>query len=64
MYNTHLASGIFPLDRTIFTGKISRQRLQREHPLEYQRLESLLGPLQPEQAPTVQESPAGEALVK
>ncbi len=64
MYNTHLASGIFPLDRTIFTGKISRQRLQREHPLEYQRLESLLEPPQLEQTPTVQESPAGEALVQ
>jgi predicted CXXCH cytochrome family protein len=29
---------IFPIDTTIFTGKISRARLQHEHPLEYDRL--------------------------
>jgi formate dehydrogenase gamma subunit len=38
MYNTHLAQGLFPLDTTIFTGKISLERLQSEHPLEYQRM--------------------------
>jgi hypothetical protein len=38
MYNTHLAQGLFPLDRTIFTGEISRERLVHEHPLEYERL--------------------------
>jgi cytochrome b subunit of formate dehydrogenase len=38
MYNTHLAEGLFPLDRTIFTGTITRERLVHEHPLEYERL--------------------------
>lgn len=38
MYNTHFAEGTGPVDTTIFTGKISRERLAEEHPLEYQRL--------------------------
>jgi cytochrome b subunit of formate dehydrogenase len=38
MYNTHFAEGLFPLDRTIFTGRISRERLAREHPMEYERV--------------------------
>lgn len=38
MYNTHFAAGMWPLDKTIFTGKISRERMLEEHPLEYQRL--------------------------
>lgn len=38
MYNTHLAAGLFPLDTTIFTGRISEERMQAEHPLEYERL--------------------------
>ncbi|NLE75824.1 MAG: hypothetical protein GX605_03605, partial [Chloroflexi bacterium] len=37
-YNAHLAHGVFPLDTSIFTGKISRERMVEEHPLEYQRL--------------------------
>ena len=38
IYNVHLAPGIFPYDASIFTGKISRERLRHEHPLEYERL--------------------------
>ena len=38
MYNTHFAEGMWPLDTTIFTGKISRERMIEEHPLEYQRI--------------------------
>lgn len=38
MYNTHFAGGKWRLDTTIFTGKISQERMQEEHPLEYQRL--------------------------
>lgn len=38
MYNTHFAPNLFPVDTTIFTGKISRERLAEEHPLEYERL--------------------------
>lgn len=36
MYNAHFAQGIFPLDKTIFTGEISIERMMEEHPLEYE----------------------------
>lgn len=35
MYNAHFAHGIFPIDKSIFTGKISVERMKEEHPLEY-----------------------------
>jgi cytochrome b subunit of formate dehydrogenase len=38
VYNAHLAPGIFPFNPTIFTGRISREHLRRDHPLEYERL--------------------------
>jgi formate dehydrogenase subunit gamma len=38
VYNAHLAPGIFPYDASIFTGRISKERLRHEHPLEYARL--------------------------
>ncbi len=37
LYNVLLAPEIFPMNRTIFTGKISRERMRHEHPLEYAR---------------------------
>jgi cytochrome b subunit of formate dehydrogenase len=37
LYNVHLAPDVFPMSRTIFTGKISRERLRHEHGLEYER---------------------------
>jgi formate dehydrogenase subunit gamma len=39
IYNAHLNPDVFPFDTTIFTGKISVDRLRHEHPLEYDRLE-------------------------
>ena len=36
MYHAHFAQGIFPIDTTIFTGKISLERMKEEHPLEYE----------------------------
>jgi cytochrome b subunit of formate dehydrogenase len=36
MYHAHFAQGIFPIDTTIFTGKISVERMMEEHPLEYE----------------------------
>ena len=38
LYNAHLSSGVFPLDTSIFTGKVSEERMLEEHPLEYERL--------------------------
>ena len=38
IYNAHLNPDVFPFDHTIFTGKISRHRMESEHPLELARL--------------------------
>jgi cytochrome b subunit of formate dehydrogenase len=38
IYNAHLNPDVFPFDTTIFTGKISTERLRHEHALEYERL--------------------------
>jgi len=39
IYNAHLNPDVFPFDTTIFTGKISRERMLHEHPLELARME-------------------------
>jgi formate dehydrogenase subunit gamma len=38
MYGAHFNPDIFPFDPSIFTGKISRERMEKEHPLEYDYL--------------------------
>ena len=38
LYGAHLNPDVFPADTSVFTGKISRQRLHHEHPLEYEEL--------------------------
>ena len=38
IYNAHLAPEVFPFNPTIFTGRISRAHLRRDHPLEYERM--------------------------
>ena len=38
IYNAHLAPEVFPFNTSIFTGRISVERLRHEHPLEYERL--------------------------
>jgi formate dehydrogenase gamma subunit len=38
IFNAHLAPGIFPYDKSIFTGEISAERMRHEHPIEYERL--------------------------
>jgi formate dehydrogenase subunit gamma len=37
-YNSHLAAASFPMDTSIFTGRISAGKMREEHPLEYERL--------------------------
>lgn len=39
VYNAHLNPDVFPFDTSIFTGKISRERMVHEHPLELARIE-------------------------
>jgi formate dehydrogenase gamma subunit len=41
VYNAHLNPDVFPVDTSIFTGRISEERLEKEHPLEYARLETM-----------------------
>ena len=38
IYNAHFNPDVFPFDTTIFTGRISLERLRHEHPIEYERL--------------------------
>jgi formate dehydrogenase subunit gamma len=38
VYSAVLAPEVFPLDTTMFTGRISEERLKHEHPLEWERL--------------------------
>ena len=39
VYNAHLSPDTFPFDTSIFTGRISRERMEHEHPLELARME-------------------------
>jgi formate dehydrogenase subunit gamma len=39
IFNAHLNPDVFPFDATIFTGKITRERMLHEHPLELARIE-------------------------
>ena len=38
LYDTHLRPGIFPMDWSWITGRITLEELKRRHPLEYERL--------------------------
>jgi formate dehydrogenase subunit gamma len=38
LYNAHFSPESFPFDTSIFTGKTTRERMEKEHPLEYARL--------------------------
>lgn len=44
IFNAHLNPDVFPFDTTIFTGKISRERMLHEHPVELARLEGGTAP--------------------
>ena len=43
LYNAHLNPDVFPVDWSIFSGKISRHRMEEEHPLELARIEGKPG---------------------
>ncbi|MFC1942282.1 formate dehydrogenase subunit gamma [Chloroflexota bacterium] len=38
IFFNHFSPGIFPINTSIFTGKVSKERYRREHTLEYERL--------------------------
>ncbi len=58
VYNAHLNPDVFPFDTCIFTGKITRERMVHEHPLELARLEG-----RPEQPGDVVPGHGGRELV-
>jgi formate dehydrogenase gamma subunit len=60
IYNAHLAPEVFPFNETIFTGRISVDRLKHEHPLEYERLFPV--PPQPPAVQAVEEDEGEEEL--
>ncbi len=41
IYNAIFSPDVFPLDTSIFTGRISRERMVHEHPLELSRMEGI-----------------------
>ncbi len=41
IYNAIFSPDVFPLDTSIFTGRISRERMVHEHPLELARMEKI-----------------------
>jgi cytochrome b subunit of formate dehydrogenase len=56
MYFAHLNAEVFPFDLSMFTGKISEERMRHEHPLE---LERILAAEQAAEAPKLPEPDAG-----
>jgi formate dehydrogenase gamma subunit len=40
IYNAHLSPDVFPFDTSMFTGKVSRERMEHEHPLEWAEIEA------------------------
>jgi cytochrome b subunit of formate dehydrogenase/nitrate reductase gamma subunit len=38
LYNAHFRAGVFPMDRSIFTGKIGVKEIMERHPLEWEHL--------------------------
>lgn len=60
LYGAHLNPEVFPGDSSIFTGKISKERLRHEHALEY---EELFGePAKEEAVGTLEQGERGEPI--
>ena len=62
IYDSIFSPDVFPLDKSIFTGYISRQRMLRQHPLELARLEGKAeAAAEPEPVPAGDEKPTKAA---
>jgi cytochrome b subunit of formate dehydrogenase len=48
IFFSHFTPGVFPINTSIFTGKVTGERYRHEHPLEYERL---MGPAVQEEQP-------------
>ncbi len=57
IYNAIFSPEVLPIDTVIFTGRISKERMIHEHPLEYERL---FGPLRPMQEALADTDKTGE----
>jgi len=55
IYNAIFSPEVLPLDTVIFTGKISRERMIHEHPLEYERITGIKLPEHHEEHKTEKE---------
>ena len=67
IYNAHLNPDVFPFDASIFTGSISEERMEKEHPIEYARLVAKKRELPTEKGvgeKLTQEAKEGETTVK
>lgn len=62
IYNSIFSPEVFPLDTTIFTGYISRERMIREHPVELARREGVQVKELMEQGKVMHEMGSEEAL--
>jgi cytochrome b subunit of formate dehydrogenase len=60
VYSVIFAPEVFPLDTTIFTGKISMERMHHEHPLELEEMqrEGVLGVPKVSEVPKARTTPA------
>jgi cytochrome b subunit of formate dehydrogenase len=64
LYNAHLSPDVFPFDSGIFTGKISAERMEKEHGLEYDRLLAAEGAKSAPTEPAKPAPPAGAGSAK
>jgi formate dehydrogenase subunit gamma len=42
VFFNHFSPGVFPLNKSIFTGKVPEERYKREHPVEWERIKDKL----------------------
>ena len=55
IYNAHLAPEVFPFDRSMYDGRISRERMEHEHPLELARIDAQAGAVASAPSPATRE---------
>ncbi len=51
MYHAHFGPGRFPMDKSMFTGKISWERMKKEHPVEAESMEKFVTEEAPKKQP-------------
>ena len=59
IYNAHLNPDVFPIDTSIFTGRISEERLEKEHPLEHAQLATMKATVSKPQQTAPEATPKG-----